>query len=148
MPAIKPPHNPDPYGGYNFYVEWDGIIHAGFRECDGLDSKQAATEYREGTDPLTKRKLPGLISYSQITLKRGITDNQELWAWRESVMKGNVVRRNISIVLMNDAGAEKLRWNLTNCWPSSWSGPHFNATSDDVAIEQLELAHEGVARAS
>lgn len=148
MPAIKPPHNPDPYGGYNFYVEWDGIIHAGFRECDGLDSKQTATEYREGTDPLTKRKLPGLVSYSNITLKRGITDNQELWTWRESVMKGTIVRRNISIVLMDDAGAEKLRWNLTNCWPTSWSGPTFNATSDDVAIEQLELAHEGLAKAS
>lgn len=144
MPGIKPPHQPDPYAGYNFWVEWDSILHAGFKECAGLDSSQAAGEYREGTDPLTVRKIPGLVKYANITLRRGITDNSELWSWRETITKGIADRRNISIVLMDDTGKEKIRWNLINCWPTSWSGPQLDATSDNVAIESLELAHEGL----
>jgi phage tail-like protein len=125
-------------------VEWNGIIHAGFRECSGLNSTQSVEEYREGTDPLTVRKLPGLITYNNITLKRGTTNNDELWQWRSKIMKGNVERREVSIVLLDDTGKEKIRWNLTNCWPVTWSGPDFNATSNDVAVETLELAHEGI----
>jgi phage tail-like protein len=137
----------DPYGGYNFLVEIDGITRAGFRECSGLDTSQDASEYREGTDPLTVRKLPGLIKYSNVTLKRGITDDAELWEWRKTVMAGQVERKNMSIILMNDAREEKLRWNLINCWPTKWEGPSFNATSSDVAVETLEIAHEGLAKA-
>ena len=136
----------DPYGGYNFLVEIDGITRAGFQECSGLDSTQSPGEYREGTDPLTVRKLPGLVTYSNITLNWGITDDSELWDWRKEVADGNVQSKNISIVLMNDAGEEKLRWNLTNCWPTGWTGPSLNAQTSDVAIEALELAHEGLAR--
>ncbi len=144
MPNIRPPHAPDPYGGYNFHVEWDGIVHAGFRECSGLDSTSEAGDYREGTDPLTARKLPGLVTYSNISLGRGISDNDELWKWRQQIAKGIADRRNLSIVLMDDTGAEKIRWNLVNCWPTTWTGPSFDASSGDVAIETLELAHEGV----
>ncbi len=136
----------DPYGGYNFLVEIDGITRAGFQECSGLDSTQSPGEYREGTDPLTVRKLPGLVTYSNITLNWGITDDSELWDWRKEVADGNVQSKNISIVLMNDAGEEKLRWNLSNCWPTGWTGPSLNAQTSDVAIEALELAHEGLAR--
>ena len=138
------PHNPDPYLGYNFFVEWDGIIYAGFQECSGLDTTQNATEYREGTDPATVRKIPGLVSYSNISLKRGITNNDELWKWRKNIMDGTVDRRNVSIVLLDQQGSEKIRWNLTHCWPTTWSAPDMNATSDDIAIESLEFVHEGV----
>ena len=138
------PHSPDPYLGYNFFVEWDGIIYAGFQECSGLDTTQNATEYREGMDPATVRKIPGLVSYSNISLKRGITNNDELWKWRKKVMDGTVDRRNVSIVLLDQQGSEKIRWNLTHCWPTTWSAPDMNATSDDIAIESLEFVHEGV----
>lgn len=134
----------DPFGAYNFLVEIDGITRAGFQECSGLDSAQDAGDYREGTDPLTARKLPGLVTYSNITLNRGITEDDELWQWRKKVMEGNLERKNVSIVLLNDAGEEELRWNLVNCWPTRWTAPSFNAGSGDVAIEGLELAHEGV----
>ncbi|MBW4508251.1 MAG: phage tail protein [Scytonematopsis contorta HA4267-MV1] len=144
MPSTKPLHNPDPYSGYNFYVEWNGIIHAGFRDVTGLSSTQAAGEYREGTDPLTKRKIPGLVSYGNVTLKRGMTNNDELWKWRQSLMKGVADRREVSIVLLDDTGVEKIRWNLTNCWPVTWSSSDFNAVSDDAAVETLEFAHEGI----
>ena len=113
----------DPYGGFNFLVEIDGITRAGFQECSGLDSSQDAGDYREGTDPITARKLPGLNTYSNISLKRGITDDKELWEWRKKAMDGKLERKNLSVVLMNDAGEEKLRWNCINCWPTKWEGP-------------------------
>lgn len=136
----------DPFGQYNFRVEIDGITRAGFKECSGLETTQDPTDYREGSDlGLTMRKLPGLISYSNITLGRGITTDHELWDWRKKLMGGTADRRNLSIVLMDDAGNDVIRWNLRNCWPTKWSGPSFDATSNEVAIETLELAHEGVA---
>lgn len=137
----------DPYGGYNFLVEIEGITRASFQECSGLDSTQTPGEYREGTDPLTVRKLPGLVTYSNITLRWGITDDAELWAWRKQVADGSVESKNISIVLMDDAGSEKIRWNVVNCWPTGWTGPSFNAQTSDLAIEALELAHEGIDKA-
>jgi phage tail-like protein len=137
----------DPFRAYNFLVEIDGIARAGFKECTGLDSTQDPIEYREGTDPLHARKLPGMVRYSNITLKRGITDDAELWAWRKSAMEGKVERRNGSIVLLDDTGAEKLRWNFVHGWPNKWSGPTFNASGNEIAIETLEIAHEGVAKA-
>lgn len=137
----------DPYRGYNFLVEIDGITRAGFRECSGVDSTQTPITYREGNDPLTMRKLPGLVEHSNIMLTRGITDDHELWDWRKKAMDGKVERKNGSIVLLDDTGEEKIRWNFVNGWPSKWTGPTLNATGSDVAVEQLEIAHEGVLRA-
>jgi phage tail-like protein len=135
----------DPYFGYNFAVELDGITRMGFKGATGLDSSTTATKYREGTDPtLAQRQLPGLLSYSAITLTRGITDDRALWDWRNDIAKGKGTRHDISIILRDDLGEEKVRWNIKNAFPSKWSGPAFDATSDAVAIETLELTHEGV----
>jgi phage tail-like protein len=137
----------DPYRGYNFLVEIDGITQAGFQEADGLDSSTEATDYREGSDPRHVRKLPGLTSYSPITLKRGITDSDELWKWRKTVVDGTPQRRNGSIILLDGAGQEKIRWNFLAAWPSKWTGPTLNATDNAVAIESLEITHEELERA-
>ncbi|MBT0665994.1 phage tail protein [Geobacter pelophilus] len=137
----------DPFRAYNFLVEIDGITRAGFKECSGLDSTQDPIEYREGGEPLHARKLPGMVKFSNITLKRGITDDAELWAWRKTAMEGKVERKNGSIILLDDTGAEKLRWNFVHAWPNKWTGPTFNASGNEVAIESLEIAHEGVAKA-
>ncbi|MDQ3855482.1 MAG: phage tail protein [Chloroflexota bacterium] len=137
----------DPYGSYNFLVEIDGITRAGFRECSGLDSTQDVHEYREGSDPITPRKLPGLTKYSNITLKWGISDDAQLWDWRRQAASGKVQRKNGSIILLDDSGEEKLRWNFREAWPTKWTGPGFNATANEVAIETLEIAHEGLTKA-
>jgi phage tail-like protein len=135
----------DPYRGYNFKLEIDGIHQAGFRECSGLDATSDPIEYREGTDkPYTPKKLWGLTKYSNITLKWGITDEHSLWDWRKKVIDGNPERKNGSIVLMSTDGEEKVRWNFVNAWPNKWTGPSFNATANEVAIETLEIAHEGI----
>jgi len=137
----------DPYGGYNFIVEIDGITQAGFQEVSGLDASTDATDYREGTDPNHARKLPGLNKFSAITLKRGITDSDELWKWRTTVIDGKTIRKNGSIILLDNTGKERLRWNFFNAWPSKWTGPSLNASSTAVAVESLEITHEEVKKA-
>jgi len=137
----------DPYRVYKYKVEIDGITRGGFREASGLDSSQDPIEYREGTDGLHAKKLPGLNKSSNISLKWGITDDAQLWEWRKKSIDGKVERKNGSIVLYNDAGEEKIRWNFMEGWPTKWTGPSFNATGNEVAIETLEIAHEGLTKA-
>ncbi|HEY1370349.1 MAG TPA: phage tail protein [Gaiellaceae bacterium] len=137
----------DPYRVYNFLVEIDGITRAGFRECSGLDTSNDAIDYREGSDPRVVRKLPGMTKFTNITLKWGITDDAQLWDWRKKAMDGSVERKNGSIILLDETGAEKLRWNFREAWPTKWTGPSLNATGNEVAIETLELTHEGLVKA-
>ncbi len=137
----------DPFRGFNFLVEIDGITQAGFQEVSGLDASTNPVDYRQGDDPNHVRKLTGLNKYSAITLKRGITDSDELWKWRKTAIDGKTERKNGSIVLLDEAGQEKLRWNFSNAWPSKWTGPAFNATGSAVAVETLELTHEEVVKA-
>jgi len=136
----------DPYSNFNFLVEIDGIARAAFQEASGFDSTIDVTEHREGGENTTVRKLPGLTKYSNIVLKWGLTDDRELYDWHRDSVKGKVVRKNGSIVLLDRQGTETVRWNFFNAWPSKWDGPDFNAEGNDVAIETLELAHEGVER--
>lgn len=136
----------DPYRGYHFRIEIDGIDRGGFRECSGLDSTQDPIEYREGTEGLTARKLPGLNKYSNISLKRGITDDATLWEWRKKAIDGTVERKTGSIIHLDETGQDKARYNFTNGWPTKYTGPTFNATGNEVAIETLEIAHEGLVK--
>ena len=140
----------DPYRNFNFLIEIDGIVQAGFQECSGLSSEVDITEYREGGYTLehgaTVRKLPGMSKYSNITLKWGLTDSKELYDWHRQIIQGDVQRKSGSIVVLNTQGEEVVRWTFDNGFPSKWTGPDFNAKSSDVAIETLEIAHEGVKR--
>jgi phage tail-like protein len=137
----------DPYRGFNFLVEIDGITQAGFQEVGGLDSSTDPIDYREGSDPNHSRKLPGLNKFTAITLKRGITDSDELWKWRATVVAGAAERKNGSIILRDDKGTEKIRWNFISGWPSKWTGPALNSTGNAVAIESLEITHEELVKA-
>ncbi len=137
----------DPYVNFNFLVEIDGITRASFHEASGFDSSVDVIEHREGGDSTTPRKLPGMTKHANIVLKRGITDDTQLWQWHADVVIGNVKRKNGSIVLLDNAGQEKVRWNFFNAWPAKWTGPSLSAEGNDVAIETLELAHEGLVRA-
>jgi phage tail-like protein len=137
---------PDPYRNFNFLVEIDGITQAGFQECSGLDSSTGSIDYREGNDGRQQRKVPGLNTFSPISLKRGITDSDELWKWRKTVADGKAERRNGSVVLLDEKGDAKIRWSFRNAWPSKWTGPAFNASGNAIAIESLEITHEELVR--
>jgi phage tail-like protein len=134
----------DPYATFNFIVEVEGVVTGGFNEASGFDSETDVIEYRVGDKENTLTKLPGLKKFPNIVLKRGFTKGMELWNWRKLVMDGKTQRRSGSIVLRNEAGQPALRWNFTQGWPSKWQGPAFNAKNNEVAIETLEIAHEGL----
>ncbi len=137
----------DPYRSYRFRVELDGITRAGFRECSGLDSTQDPVEYREGNEIMTVRKLPGLNKYSNISLKWGVADDKEIWEGRKQAAEGKMdKRKNLAIILIDQSGEDAIRWNVREAWPTKWTGPSFNATGNEVAIDTLEIAHEGIER--
>jgi len=134
----------DPYSAFNFLVEIDSVIVAGFSEVGGLDTTTDPIEYRNGNEDITVRKLPGLRKYANITLKRGYTNSKELWLWRKTVIEGKTQRASGSIVLLNEAREEALRWNFREGWPTKWTGPAMNAKNNEVAIESLEIAVEHI----
>lgn len=140
---MPPAGRPDPFGAFNFIVEIDGIATAAFAECTGLASETQVIEYRTG-DMLTTAKLPGLTKYSNITLKRGMTRDDALWRWRRAAVDGRPERRNGAIVLLDETRKPVLRLNFRNGWPCRWEGPHLDARGSTVAIESIEIAHEGL----
>ncbi|MGE0464351.1 MAG: phage tail protein [Vicinamibacterales bacterium] len=133
----------DPFHGFNFRVEIDGVAVAAFAQVSGLSSETDVVEYREGAD-FRARKLPGLTKYANIVLKRGITVDRSLWEWRKAITNGRIDRRNGAIILMDAERNEVARWTFVEGWPAKWEGPDLDARSNDVAIETLEIAHEGL----
>lgn len=136
----------DPFASFNFKLEIEGITVAGFSEVTGLNQESNVIDYREGQEPITPRKLPGLNKFGNITLKRGISPDLSVYNWRKTVTDGDIERRNASIVLHNEKHEEVVRWNLVNAWPSKYVGPDLKANANEVAIESVELTHEGVER--
>jgi phage tail-like protein len=142
----------DPLAGYHFYVEITGAgIVGAFRECSGLGSESQVIEYRSADKAGETRvhKVPGTTKWTDITLKRGLTDSMSLWQWRKKVEDGQVdaARTNGSIVLFNQQNGEVARWNFKEAWPSKVSGPSLNAGNNEVAIEEMTITHEGIERA-
>jgi len=136
----------DPFANYNFKLEIDGIQSGGFSECTGLNQENTPIEYREGTEDITVRKLPGLMKYSNITLKRGIVANRDLMDWLKFVQDGDILRKNVSIVLKDELKRDVVRYNLREAWPSKWTGADMKANANEVAVESLEIVHEGLVR--
>jgi phage tail-like protein len=135
----------DPYANFNFLVEIDGVTQAGFQEVSGLGAEVSVIEYREGADKTnTVRKLPGLIRYSSIVLKRGFTQDRSLWNWFKRVLDGTVQRSSGTITLVDSARNPVLRWNFREGWPSKWEGPALNGKCNEIAIETLVIEHEGL----
>ena len=134
----------DPFASFNFIVEIDGIPIAAFSECSGLDTETDIIEYREGSDDNTVRKIPGLNKFSNISLKRGVTKDLDLWNWRKTVLDGVTIRKSGSIILLNERREPVLRWNFKHGWPVKWEGPTLKARGNEIAIETLVIAHEGL----
>ena len=135
----------DPFRAFNFQLEIDGVPLGAFTEASGLTAEGDAVDYREGTDvQLNVRKLIGLRKYTNITLKRGYTQDKSLWRWYRNIVNGSADRRNVTIVLMNEAREPVLRWHAENAWINKIEGPSFKASGNEVAMESVELVHEGL----
>jgi phage tail-like protein len=144
----QPGQQPVYYRSFQFLVEIDGVINARFQEVGGIDATIDVTEYREGGDLLGTRKFPGQTKHSNLSLKRGYTDDHQLYDWFALVMTGSTenIRRNISVVQIDMAGQEVFRWNLFQAFPIKYTAPAFNAKGNDLSIETLEVAYERMER--
>ncbi len=142
----------DPLVSSWFGVEFQGQVVGAFRECTGLGSENEVVEYKASGQKgeYVLKKVPGRLKWNNITLKRGITDDMDMWQWRKLVEQGKIddARKNGTITMYNQQGNAVARWNFTNAWPSKLSGPSANAGNNEVAIEEMELTHEGYERVS
>ncbi len=138
----------DPFGNYRFRVEIDGVVQAAFSEVTLPDSANEVIEVRDGTDGTSVRKQAGRLSFSNLILKWGIISSMELYNWRKIVEQGKVslVRKNLSVILLDEEGNEVARWQFTNAWPCRYKGPDLNAKGNEIAVETLEIAFESMQR--
>jgi phage tail-like protein len=128
-----------------FLVEVGKDVVANFQDCTGLSVEFEVQEYTEGGNNEFIHKLPGRMKYSNITLKRGISNDPQFSQWRPRIVDGklSIEPKNLSIILFNHAGETVKTWHVKDAYPVKWSGPDMRASSMDVAIETLELAHRG-----
>lgn len=129
---------------FRFHVELDGIIVGGFSEVSGLQVEIEMEEIQEGGVNDRVHHLPKRIKYPNLVFKRGISYSDELWKWVEYTVNGVIIKRNGTIILMNDEGEEICHWRFKEAYPIRWSGPDLNAMSGEIAMETLELVHQGL----
>ncbi len=140
----------DPYAVYNFEILINGISEDGkavkgsFSEVTGLDLEITPIDYRNGSEEIVVRKLPGLKKFPNLVLKRGIIGDLALWKWILQGANGQTLRTSGSILLLDENRQEAMRWNFTRGWPAKYSGPQLGAIKNEVALESLEIAHEGL----
>lgn len=142
----------DPYLSFNFLVVIDGLPMAGFKEVSGLNINIESIPYSEGGGGATVHQLAGRPGYGTVTLCRGISVSKastELWNWVISAAEGEIVRRQVSIILRKtEPGTQETVWDFSNAWPKEWQGGALDAMGDAVAIEALTLVFENVTRES
>ena len=137
----------DPYMAFNFLVEIEGLRVGGFSEVSGLESEIAVEDYQEGGLNEFAHKLPGPVTYPNLVLTHGLTDIDTLWAWYHQVSQGLIQRKNGTIMLLDRRRAPAMWWNFRQAYPVKWVGPKFNASSaTEVAVEQVELVHQGLSK--
>lgn len=137
----------DPYLSFKFKVllELDGQVVAGFTEVTGLEVETDVEKFRQGGENLFERQLAGPTKFAaRLVLKKGITESDSLWAWHQRVTQGEIERKRLSILLLDNIGDEKRRWTFEAALPVKWTGPQFRAGTAEVAFETLELIHNGL----
>jgi phage tail-like protein len=130
---------------FHFQVEWGGT-KIGFTEVSGLDVETEVVEYRHGASPeYSKVKMPGMQKFSNITLKRGtFKSDNEYFAWWNTVKLNTIERRDITISLLNEDHEPVVTWKVKNAWPTKIQSTDLKADGNEVAIESMEIVHEGL----
>jgi phage tail-like protein len=139
----------DPLRNFRFRLEIDGITQGNFSEVTIGENTTDAVDYREGTDPAHVRKLDGLTKYGNITLKWGVTQSTELHDWHKAIVAGQIQsnRKQVAIVVMDEAGTDKARFTVAEAWPMKYQPTALNGKGNEVFVELLELVNEGIERA-
>ena len=137
----------DPFRSYNFKLDIKGVSEGHFTECSGLSVRVESIPYREAGSNQIVRNIPGPTEYAGVTLRYGVTKSDDLWDWLMKSVEGDVVRKNVSIILLDSQGTnEVMRWNLVDAWPSEWQGAALNTTDRAVAIDSLTLVFDKLER--
>jgi phage tail-like protein len=135
----------EPQGGFLFVLEVDKRWVAHFNECSGIKNTTEVVEIQEGGLNARVHKLPGQTRWENIVLRYGMSSDTYMIEWRNEILNDNFkARRNASIIVLDNDLSELRRFNVKNAWPVSYEGPGLNAASSDLAVESVEIAHEGV----
>ena len=138
----------DPYRDFRFKVDIQGVVAGHFTRVSGMSVDVQAIEYREGGGPAHVRKLPGRVSYGDVSLSYGVGTSAELWDWLTRTVNGEISRRNVSIIILDvDGQSERSRFNLNQSWVRSASFTPLDSLSNQVLIETMVLAVESIERA-
>jgi phage tail-like protein len=137
----------DPFVAFRFEVRFDeDASMGGFSECSGLNLETQVQEYLEGGLNSAARKFPTRTTQGNVTFKRGIVD-MKLWSWYYALTQGDVQPRNVSVIVHDPSGGDTvMEYRLRQAFPCKWSGPELNAGQSGVALEALELCHQGLER--
>ena len=144
--AGEKPNNAWPLPAFYFNVKIGSLGEIAFREVSGLDAEAQVIEYRHGNSPqFSTVKMPGLKKYSNVSLRKGVfVKDNKFFDWFNMIKMNMVQRETVTISLLDEEGNPTMVWKLTNAWPIKVTGISLKSDGDEVAIEQLELAHEGL----
>ncbi|MCH8831265.1 MAG: phage tail protein [Chloroflexi bacterium] len=134
-----------PLPKFYFEVKWDTQVMS-FQEVSGLDVEAQVIEYRHGDNPIFSTiKMPGIVQSGNVTMKKGvfISDNK-FWDWYNQIKMNTIKRVPVTISLLDEAGAPTMVWTLANAWPTKITSTDLNAEGNEVAVEEIEIVHEGV----
>lgn len=134
-----------PLPKFYFEVDWNGETMS-FEEVSGLDAETQPIEYRHGSSPLfSTTKMPGIKKYGNVTMKKGVfkSDNK-FWDWFNEIKMNTIKRGSVTIRLLDQEGKPTMVWTLANAWPTKITGTDLKADGNEVAIETIEIAHEGL----
>jgi phage tail-like protein len=142
----------DPLVAYKFGLEIEGKVSGYFTQVSGIGSESEVIIHKVTTMDGKDRteQIPGRLTWTPVTMKRGVTSNTDIWKWRQEVIDGNVnkARINCSIIAYDQANKEIARWNFEGAWPSKVVGPELDSGSTNYMIEDVTIVHEGVVRVS
>ena len=137
----------DPFRGFRYLVEMEGLVSGGFLRVKGLSREVRVESYKEGGVNEYEHKLAGQVTYPSVVLERGLA-REDLWYWAFAASEGLIVRKNIWIRLQNEAGEKAWAWHLDWALPVKWSRSDLDANASQVVMESLELAHHGLWKAA
>jgi len=143
----------NPLVAFKFGLEIEGKLSGYFTTVSGIGSESEVVEHKivnPDTGETIIQKIPGRLSWTEVSLKRGVTSNVDVWEWRQSVVEGKVedARTNCSIIAYNQANEEIARWNFISAWPSKVTGPDMDSGGQEIMVEEMVIVHEGMERVS
>lgn len=135
-----------PFMGYNFFVEFGGVVQGGFSEVSGLSSDIELESYEEGGLNGFVHQFPKHTTYPNLVLSRGLINIDLFYIWYQATSQGLIQQLNGTILLLNSQQIPVMWWSFKNAYPVKWEGPQLNASSDEVAVEKIELVHQGISK--